>query len=148
MELARYPKKNLIIYGAGIAIGLIVYFLFCYYIGLIHLAYLRLFNLLIMAVGVYLAMRKFQLTHNDKVSFLRALSVGAATIVIGISAFVLFLFTLFQLDSSLFVTVVKHEPLGGYLNVYMASIVIWFEGTIAGMMATYIMVNFIKTDKE
>lgn len=147
MKISHYPKRILLIYGFSMGIGMMAYFLLCYFLGVIHIAYLRSFNLVILAVGVYMSMRQFQLLHRDKINFLRAIVVGIASVFIGMTTFVLLLFILLTIDQPLFITVVKSEPLGEFLNIYMATMVIWFQGIIVGTMASFVIVNFIKTDE-
>lgn len=146
MKASHHPKRIAERYGAYIAVALISFFLICYFLGVIHLAYLRLVNFVILAIGVYMSMRQFQLTHGDKVNYFRAMAIGITSIFVGATAFVFFTFIIFKIDHDIFVSAVKLEPMGAYLNVYIATVAIWIECIFAGVLATYIMVNFIETD--
>src|SRR5688572_26736368 len=90
----RIPQS----YGLRIAVGLIVYFLIMHLIGLSHEVELRLLNLLILVSGVYLALKKFRETHEDRLNYFRALITGVATAAIGSFLFAAFLFTYMSLD--------------------------------------------------
>jgi len=146
MKLSDYPKRILLIYGISMAITMMAYFLICHFLGVAHLTYLRSFNLVILAVGVYLSMRQFKLANRDKINFFKAIGVGLASVFIGVTIFVLLLFIVLTIDQPLFIKVVEHEPLGGVLNIYVTSMIIWMQGIFAGITATFIVVNFIKTD--
>ena len=145
-KLSQYGTRIPQIYGAFIAIGLIAYFWICYLLGVIHVLELRIFNFVIMCAGVYLAMKQFRRTHNGHLNYFKALSIGVATSFIGTSAFVFFLFILFNLNREIYQTVVKAAPMGIHLNAWIATSAVWFEGMFSGFMATFLLVNAIDTD--
>jgi hypothetical protein len=146
--ISRYPNRISEIYGTLIALGLILYFLISYFAGFVQIVELRLFNFVILGVGVYYSLRQFQRTHGGQVNYFRGLVVGNATSAIGTSTFVLFLFILFKLDPALYESVVKDGPMGQYMNTYTATFAVWIEGVFSGFMATFILMNFIDTTKE
>jgi hypothetical protein len=53
----------------------------------------------------------------------------------------------FQLDRGLYESVIRYEPMGRYLTVYMACFAVATEGAISGAFATYLLMNWMKTDK-
>jgi hypothetical protein len=143
MRLTVYPNRIPAIYGSFIAIGLMVYFLIAYFGGFVHVIELRLLNFFILGGGIYAALRQFYRTHEHHVGFFHGFVIGISSSIIGVSTFVLLLFIILKLNDQLFVTVVKGEPMGIYLNVFMATFAVWFEGIFSGVMATFILVNFM-----
>lgn len=139
----RIPES----YGVRIGIGLIVYFVVMQMVGLSHHVELRLLNLLILVAGVYFALRRFKESHDDRLNYFRALATGVATAAIGSFMFALFLFAYMKLDASLMESVVKNEPMGRYLNPYIASFIVSLEGLFSGLLVTFILINYVTTDE-
>lgn len=146
-SLLKYRTRIPEIYGTFIALGLIFYFLISYLTGFVQIVELRLFNLAILVCGIYFALKQFKETHQDHLNYFQALVTGIASATIGISTFVVFLFIMFQIDHSMFEKVVKNAPMGQYLDAYIATFAVWIEGIFSGFMATFILINFIHTDR-
>jgi hypothetical protein len=134
------------IYGAFIALGLIVYFFLCYGAGLIHVIELRLLNLFIMLAGVYGALHQFRKTHNGRLDYFTSMTTGVATAAIGSATFSLFLFLYLSIDTNLMNAIAVNEPLGYHLNPYIASFVVFLEGLFSGFGLAYLMSNFAASD--
>ena len=79
--------------------------------------------------------------------YFRAMSVGFIASTIGTLIFAIVLFFVFQIDRGLFESILRTEPMGRYLTVYMACFAIVIEGTLSGTFATYLLMNFMKTDR-
>ena len=139
----RIPQS----YGLRIAVGLIVYFVVMHLTGLSHHVELRLLNLLILVAGVYLALRKFKDTHEDHLNYFRALITGVATGTIGSVIFAVFLFAYMKFDTSLMQSIAENEPMGRYLNPYIASFIVALEGLFSSLLVTFILINFVHTDE-
>lgn len=146
-KIAKYPTRIPQIYGTLITIALILYFFIIYAFGFIYVTELRVFNLAIQVAGIYLALKQYRRTHNGELNYLRAMSVGVGTSFIATSTFVLFLFIYLYIDPNLMKTIREHAPLGEYLDPYIASFSVWLEGIFSGFMATFVIVNYIRTDK-
>jgi hypothetical protein len=139
----RIPES----YGIKIGVGLIVYFTIMHLTGLSHHVELRLLNLLILVTGVYLALKKFRDSHSDHLNYFRALITGVATAAIGSLIFAAFLFAYMKIDTSLMESIVKNEPMGRYLNPYIAAFIVALEGLFSGLLVTFILINFVATDE-
>lgn len=139
----RIPES----YGVRIGVGLIVYFVIMHLTGLSHHVELRLLNLLILVTGVYLALRRFRETHGAHLNYFRALATGVSTAAIGSCIFAVFLFGYMKLDTSLMESIVKNEPMGRYLNPYIAAFIVALEGLFSGLLVTFILINFVTTDE-
>ena len=139
----RIPQS----YGLRIALGLIVYFLIMHLVGLSHEVELRLLNLLILVTGVFFALKKFRETHEDHLNYFRALITGVATAAIGSCLFAAFLFIYMSLDDGLMASIRENEPMGRYMNPYIASFIVALEGLFSGLLVTFILINFVPTDE-
>lgn len=139
----RIPQS----YGVRIALGLILYFVIMHFAGLSHQVELRLLNLLILVAGVYLALKKFRDTHDDHLNYFRALATGVSTAAIGSFLFAGFLFIYMTLDESLMTSIRQNEPMGRYMNPYIASFIVALEGLFSGLLVTFILINFVATDE-
>jgi hypothetical protein len=148
MKITEYPNRIPEIYGTFIFLGLTLYFLVSYWVGVVHVIELRLLNLFILATGVYLALKQYQRTHRGQVNYFRAFAIGVASSTIGTSTFVLMLFILFNLDKPLFESVVKGEPMGRLLNVWVSTFAVWYEGIFSGIFTSFVLVNTIDTSES
>jgi hypothetical protein len=147
MSIFTNPNRIPQNYGIKIAGGLIVYFLIMNFVGLGHHVELRLLNLVIQTVGVYFALKKFKETHGASLNYFRALITGVATAAIGSGLFALFMFAYMQLDDSLMQSVIENEPMGRYLNAYMAAFIVALEGVFSGLLVTFVVINYVHTDE-
>ena len=139
----RIPQS----YGVRIAASLILFFLIMKFIGLGHHAELRLLNLVILTVGTYLALRKFKQTHSDHLNYFRGLTTGVATGAVASLIFGAFLFIYMKLDASLMQSIIDNEPMGRYLNAYMAAFIVVLEGFFSGLLVTFVLLNWVTTDE-
>ena len=147
MNLFTDPNRIPENYGLRIAVGLIAYFLLMKVVGLSHHVELRLVNLVILSLGVYLALKKFKNEHADHLNYFRGLIMGVATAGIGSLGFGLFLFIYMQLDGSMMESIVKNEPMGRYLNPYMSAFIVVLEGFFSGLLVTFVLLNWVNTDQ-
>lgn len=146
VTLTKYRDWLGEIYGTYMTLGLIVFFLACYWTGFVHVRELRLLNFPIMLSGVYYLLKQYRTIYGE-LNYFKAMTLGTYAGGIAALTFASFLFIIFSVDHSLFVRVVKEGPMGEYMNVFIATSAVALEGVFAGMMATYITCNFIDTDK-
>jgi hypothetical protein len=147
MSFLTNPNRIPESYGVRIGIGLIVYFVIMHMTGLSHHVELRLLNLLILVTGVYLALKKFRETHDSHLNYFRALATGVSTAAIGSVIFSVFLWIYMSLDASLMESIRVNEPMGRYLNPYMAAFIVALEGLFSGLLVTFILINYVETDE-
>jgi hypothetical protein len=139
----RIPQS----YGVRIAIGLIAYFVVMYFLDLAHEVELRLLNLLILVTGVYLALKRFRETNGNNLNYFRALVTGVSTAAIGALIFSSFLFLFMTVDETLMSSIRQNEPMGRFMNPYIASCVVALEGIFSGLLVTFILINYVSTDE-
>ncbi len=147
MSLFTNPSRIPENYGLKIAGGLIAYFLIMKFAGFGHVVELRLLNLLVLVSGIYFALKKFKETHGQHINYFRALVTGVATGAVASVVFAGFLFLYMQLDSSMMQTIIEKEPMGRYLNPYIASFIVALEGVFSGLLVTFILINYVHTDE-
>jgi hypothetical protein len=134
------------IYGTLVAIGLIVYFFVMYAAGLIHVIELRLLNVFILLAGVWFALKQYKRTHDGRLDYFHSLTTGVVTAAIAAGTFSVFLFLYLSLDKNLMGMIAKNEPLGFYLNPYIASFIVLLEGLFSGFAMSYLLSNFLASD--
>lgn len=134
------------IYGTLIFFALMIYFLLMYAVGLIHVIELRFVNIFFMIAGVYFALRQYRANHGGEMNYFRALALGTATAFIGTTTFGIFLFFFLKFEGNLMESIQANEPIGRYLNPYIASCVVQVEGVFSGFGISYMLVNYMNTD--
>jgi hypothetical protein len=118
-----------------------------YAVGLIHVIELRFLNLFIMLGGIYAALKQYKRTHAEHLNYFKGLTIGAATATIGASTFAAFVLIYLKIDQSLMASIIANEPMGRYMNEYIAAAIITLEGVFSGLTMTYLLINYIETDK-
>jgi hypothetical protein len=146
MSFFNDPNRISESYGIRIAGALIVFFVVMKFAGLAHHVELRLLNLAILAGGVYFALKKFKETHSDNLNYFRGLITGVATASVGSLIFALFLFIYMKADQSLMDSIIKNDPMGRYLNAYIAAFIVALEGVFSGLLVTFVLLNWVNTD--
>ena len=131
------------IYGTLMAIALIVYFFLMYLFGLIHVIELRLVNLLFLLGGVYFALKQYIRTHRGHMDYFHAFTTGMGTVGIGVLTFSVFLLIYLNVDKNSMEVIAERQPLGFYLNPYIASFMVSLEGIFSGLFVTFMLANFM-----
>ncbi|HEX5169042.1 MAG TPA: DUF4199 domain-containing protein [Cyclobacteriaceae bacterium] len=147
MSFLNNPNRIPESYGLRIAAGLILYFVLMKILGFAHHAELRLLNLVILVLGVYFALKKFKNTHEDHLNYFRALITGVATAAIASLVFALFLFLYMKADTNMMQSIRDGEPMGRYLNPYIAAFIVALEGVFSGLLVTFVLINYVDTDE-
>lgn len=146
MSFFNNPNRIPESYGLRIAAGLIGFFLVMKLVGLSHHVELRLLNLFILVGGVFMALKRFKQSHEDRLNYFRGLVTGVATAAVGSLVFALFLFCYMQLDKDMMQSIIENEPMGRYLNAYIASFIVALEGVFSGLLVTFVLINYVDTD--
>jgi C4-dicarboxylate transporter len=143
MNSNKQTKRIDVYYGVLTACGLIVFFLLMKVVGWVHVVELRVLNLFIMAIGIYLALKKFRQTDiNQQFNYMRAFFLGVTTSIFASFIFAVFLFIYVGLiDHALMKAIVEKEPMGRYLNPYVVSFIVAVEGILSGILVTFIIIN-------
>ena len=94
-----------------------------------------------------MALKKFKQSHEDRINYFRGLVTGVATAAVGSLVFAFFLFVYMQVDSDLMQSIIENEPMGRYMNPYIASFIVALEGVFSGLLVTFILINYVDTDE-
>jgi hypothetical protein len=146
MNFFNNPNRIPESYGLKIAGGLIAFFLIMKVLGLAHHYELRFLNVFIQVGGIFFALKKFKQTHEEHMNYFRALITGVATGAIASVMFALFLFVYMSVDGTFMQGVIENEPMGRYLNPYITAFMVALEGLFAGLLFTFIIINYVDTD--
>ena len=130
------------IYGTLITLALIAYFFLMYLVGLVHVIELRLVNLVFLVAGVYFALKQFRRTHRGQMDYFHAFTTGMATAAIGTLTFAVFLLIYLHIDKPL-MQAIAEQPLGMYLDPYIASFMVSLEGIFSGLFVTFLLSNYM-----
>ena len=147
MSFFNAPNRIPESYGMRIAAGLIVFFLIMKFASLGHHVELRLLNLFILSGGVYAALKKFKHSHAESLNYFRGFVTGVSTAGIGSLLFGIFLFAYMKLDADMLKSIKDNEPMGIYLNEYMAAFIVVLEGFFSGLLVTFVLLNWVTTDE-
>jgi hypothetical protein len=115
--------------------------------GLAHHVELRLLNLVILVIGVYLALKKLREANEYRLNYFRALITGFTTATIGSVLFAIFLFIYMKVDEGMMQAIIEGEPMGRYLNAYIAAFIVALEGVFSGLLVTFVILNYVGTDE-
>jgi hypothetical protein len=147
MSLFTDPKRIPENYGLKIGAGLIAFFLLMKVVGLVHIYELRFLNVIIQVAGIYYALKKFKETHGQHINYFRALVTGVSAGAIASLLFAIFIFSYLMVDQNLMLDIIEKEPMGRYLNPYIAAFMVALEGIFSGLLFTFILINYIPTDE-
>lgn len=131
-------------YGIITAISLIAFFFLMKIVGLADVYELRALNALFLFGGIFLAIRYFR-NNSPSHSYLNGIGVGLLT-----SAVALFIFSLFvviylgAIDPAFMESLKQDEYFGQYLNPYIAGAAIFLEGTLSGLLVSFILMQYYK----
>jgi len=146
----KVMKRNISIeniairFGLLTAFGLITYFLIMNLVGLVYIVELRVFNFVILAYGVWLALKKYVNHTGDEIVYLRSLILGVLTSLIAVAPFAIFIFIYMSTDVAFMQHIVENEIFGQYLNPYIVSFLIFFEGMISGFFIAFTLMQYMK----
>jgi len=146
MNFFNNPNRIPESYGLKIAGGLIAFFLIMKVLGLAHHYELRFLNVFIQVGGIFFALKKFKQTHDEHMNYFRALITGVATGAVASVMFALFLFVYMSVDGAFMQGIIENEPMGRYLNPYITAFMVALEGLFAGLLFTFIIINYVDTD--
>ena len=75
--------------------------------------------------------------------YFHSFTTGMATAAIGTLTFSVFLLAYLFIDKQLMETIAERQPLGFYLNPYIASFMVSLEGVFSGLFVTFLLSNFM-----
>jgi len=137
-------EYNGLLGGAIILVGLIVYFFVMNLAGLEHNLGLRALNLVIMAAGVYYAIKKIKKV-NTEFDYLKGIGTGLVAAASSSLAFAILVFIYLKfLNPEFLQEIIEEEPFGLYLNAFKIAFVIIIEGFGSGFLLTFGIMQWYK----
>ena len=131
-------------YGIITAISLIVFFFIMKIAGLTGNYELRALNIVFLSAGVYLSIRSYR-HKNEEPTYLGGLGTGLFTSAVALAVFAVFVIVYLEALNPEFMTELKqYEYFGKYLNPYIAGAVIFLEGTMSGLLVSFILMQYYK----
>lgn len=131
-------------FGIPTAIGFIGFFLLMRALGLAQILELRALNFIILSLGVFFALR-YERNNDPSFAYLKGFGTGIATSVVALVIFCIFLAIYLQaLDPGFMEMIRKDEMFGIYLNPFIASSAIFFEGALSGVLVSFIFMQYFK----
>ena len=130
-------------YGVFTALALVAFFFIMKALGLVDIYELRALNVVFLFSGVYLGVRNYR--SNPDATYLGGLGTGLLTAVIALAIFSTFVAIYLAGINPEFMTSLKeYEFFGQYLNPYIAAAVIFIEGSISGLLVSFILMQYYK----
>ncbi len=125
-------------------LGLGAFFLTMKTLGLTHIIELRVLNAAIMFGGLWFSIKEYRRLDVD-FNYFKGLGIGVLTALIASSIFTAFGILYLEVINPSFMQELKaNEPLGFYLNPYLATFQIFIEGTASGFSISYAVMQFLK----
>ena len=135
-------------YGLFIALGLIIFFFIMRIFGLLYVVELRVFNVIIMIVGIATAIKTLRKRHPEEFTYFKGMGTGILTGIIGAILFGLFVFFYVSfIDTGLMQNIVENEPMGRFMNPYIVSVVIVVEGIASALLVSFVTMNYLDPTK-
>ncbi len=135
-------ERTALRYGIITGVTLIAFFFLMLGIGMIQEYELRILNIIFLFAGVYMAINSYR--EGDQSNYLGGIGVGMLTSGIALVIFSTFVI-IFLATNPLFMESLRaHEYFGRYLNPYIAGVVIFIEGTISGLLVSFILMQYYK----
>ncbi|MFZ6051124.1 DUF4199 domain-containing protein [Halocola ammonii] len=139
-------QKHSFKYGFLILVGLIAYFLIMKAIGLEDNLYLRIFNFIIMAGGVWMAQSTYFKNKADSFSYFSGLGVGFIASVVAVIGFVIFMSIYIYLIDPSFIEVMKNSEMWTQdVTPGTAAFAVAIEGIVSGAIISFIGMQYFKS---
>lgn len=136
-------KQIALRYGAWMFLGFTVFFLVMHLLQWSHNYYLRIFNGVIHAASLWLALRAWmnenpEQRHDDYPS---GVALGLMTSLVAVIPFTIFMAIFLAYNPGFMASIQNQTPLGAYFTPVTASVFILMEGIAAGVIGSYIILR-------
>jgi hypothetical protein len=131
-------------YGILLFIGFLIYFYIMKSTELYTEFNLRIFNVVIHALLIYLAIRSYYKEHpNTQINYLDGAFAGIRPGLVGVFLFGLFQVVYLHIDTELMSAVENNAMAGTFMNPYTAAAVVLFEGVAVTLVLSYILMRIV-----
>ncbi len=132
-------------FGVLMTLCLVGFFFLMKAFGLEHNLELRALNIIILSSFVYAALKTYKKQNNGQLPYLSGISIGVFTSAVGVVLFAALVFVYITFISPEFMVEIKNqEPFGEFLNPFIVSFTIVFEGMISGLLVSFISLQYLR----
>ena len=126
-------------------LALVGFFFLMKAFGLEHNLELRALNIVILSSLVFAAIKEYKKQKNGHLPYLPGIAVGIVTSAVGVILFAVFVLIYLTVIAPEFMTMIKeNEPFGDFLNPFLVSFTIVFEGMVSGLLASYASLQYLR----
>lgn len=133
-------------YGLAAAGVIMLYFLIVHFAGYALSLELRLVDLLILSVAVYLASMQYKHTIGPHVTYFKIFLTGVLTGFVTSIVYGLFLFFYLMFADVNLMQLYMAGPYGDSMSPYSIVVLVVAIGAATGFLASFISVNFMETE--
>lgn len=133
-------------YGLATAVVIMLYFLIVHFAGYALTFELRIVDLLILSVGVYLATHQYKHVIGPHVTYFKIFLTGVLTGFVTSIAYGLFLFFYLMFADGALMELYLSGPYGTSMSPYSIAVLVVAVGASTGFLASFISVNLMKTE--
>ena len=131
-------------YGIITAATLVAFFFIMLGFGLIEQYPLRILNIVFLFTGIFMAVNAYRTNPKFKPNYLGGIGVGLLTSAVALFLFSIFVIIYLASNPGFMESLKSYEYFGRYLNPYIAGVVIFLEGTVSGLLVSFILMQFYK----
>jgi hypothetical protein len=131
-------------YGIVTAVTLIAFFFIMMGLGLVQQYELRILNIVFLLSGILIAVNAYRTNPKYNPNYLGGIGVGLLTSAVALLVFSTFVVIYLASNPVFMETLKSNEYFGRYLNPYIAGAVIFIEGTVSGLLTSFILMQFYK----
>jgi len=147
METKPSMERFGIVTGVITSLALLAYFMLMKLLGLAHILELRFFNFIIIAIALFISIRKYKERLHEREFYLKGLGEGMMVTAVTTVLFGVFMgFYLAYMDPALMETIKSTASVGRYLDPLMVVFSIFLEGMASGAIMTFAIMQYLKTN--
>lgn len=136
--------RNSAKYGLFIFAGLVLYFLMMKFFNLVIFQELRAFNGVIVFVGVAMSIWKLKTVKGEKINYFFGLGGGMLTTLFASVPFAFFVLIYLLSDDYFLAELRERSAFGMYINPFIGAFVNFIEGMAAGLIASFMVMQYLK----
>lgn len=120
------------------------FFLLMQLLGLAEMVWLRSFNGLFLATGIFLLVRNFASRNGESLEMLDGLRLGLRATAIAVLPFSFFMYLVLSFNPEFLHLIQNTADFGSFITPFSAAGMITVEGLVSGFMISYIMMMYFK----
>lgn len=135
--------------GLVTSLALLSYFFIMKALGLSHIIELRIFNFLILAIGICYGLNKLKSVVDEDDFYLKGLAEGIVISIVALVPFALIVSLYLEyFDTSLMDYIRASVAMGEFINGFVIFFVIAMEGLASGAVITFCAMQYFNSDES